>query len=268
MILLSNILHIYSDCLIGKKVKLVRHKDSRQEYRHVMHDRETLLEYQKEQNKDVFKGCDYIVSFVGLDRKRSVFIGVFEVLGSNPTDGKMNYNLQAVSEFEGLVDRLIIDWGNNAISWHQWFDKQDKEVIEILPKGYIGSFPGLTEFFLSFDELEKLINNPDGNRDWFHHLTSVNAVYLILDSRTGEQYIGSAYGADGLWGRWSNYARTKHGDNKKLKDLIKQIPDAYKSFRYSILQTLPSNLTPNEVIKIENLYKEKMGSRVHGLNNN
>ncbi len=34
-------------------------------------------------------------------------------------------------------------------------------------------------------------------------VSSVNGVYLILDTRTGNQYIGSAYGNDGIWQKWS-----------------------------------------------------------------
>ena len=146
MITLQQILNPQSPLLEGKRVKIVRHKDGREEYRHVMKDREALLEYQREQAKDVFRGCDYIISFIGLERKRSVFIGVFKINGSGTKDGKHYYDLKAVPEFDDLVDRLVIDWGNNAISWHQWYERQEKEVIEILPKGYIGNFPGLAGF--------------------------------------------------------------------------------------------------------------------------
>ena len=65
MLTLKQILNSQSPLLEGKKVKLVRHKDSRAEYRHVIKDRDALLEYQKEQSKDVFKDCDYIISLSG-----------------------------------------------------------------------------------------------------------------------------------------------------------------------------------------------------------
>ena len=152
MITLQQILSSQSSLLDGKKVKLVRHKDSRAEYRHVMKDREALLHYQKEQAKDIFKDCDYIISFIGIERKHSVFIGVFEVKGTTYKDSLYYYDLNAVHEFNDLVDRLVIDWGSNAIAWHQWYDTQPKKVIEILPQGYIGSFPGLLDFVLEYDE--------------------------------------------------------------------------------------------------------------------
>ncbi|OOE68557.1 hypothetical protein [Salinivibrio sp. IB282] len=41
------------------KVKFVRHKDSRAQYRDIIKDRGSLLAYQAEQSKDVFKECEY-----------------------------------------------------------------------------------------------------------------------------------------------------------------------------------------------------------------
>ena len=107
------------------------------------------------------------------------------------------YDLEQVGEFTGLIDRLVIDWGNNPRVWVQWHQNHDKEVVEILPQGYIGSFPGLLDFVLEFDDLKKLIENPAANHSWKHHLAAVNGVYLILDSVSGKQYIGSAYGNQG-----------------------------------------------------------------------
>lgn len=269
MITLQQILESHSPLLKGKKVKLVRHKDSRIEYRHVMKDRGALLEYQKSQSKPVFKGCDYIISFIGLDRKRSVCVGVFKVNSvRSKSEEEYYYDLEEVSEFTDFSDRLIIDWGNNAIAWHQWYDKQPKEVIEILPSGYIGSFPGLLDFVIDHDELRTLTNNPEANFDWQHNLSAVNGIYLILDGSTGQQYVGSACGKKGIWQRWSDYAANGHGNNEELIALQRNDPTFYKNFKFSVLQSLPSNTTQREVVKIENLYKEKLGSKAHGLNLN
>lgn len=268
MITLQQILNSQSSLLKGKKVKIVRHKDGRAEYRHLMKDRAALLEYQKEQANDVFKDCDYIITFVGVERKRSIFIGAFKVGTSTIKNGLHYYDLEPVNDFNILIDRLVIDWGNNAISWHQWYDRQEKEVIEILPQGYIGNFPGLLDFVLEYDELKTLVHNPDANYEWRHHLSAVNGIYLILDSSTGMQYIGSANGKNGIWQRWCDYANNGHGGNKELIALIKTDPNYHRHFRYSVLQTLPSNITKTEIDKIETVYKQKLGSKAHGLNRN
>jgi hypothetical protein len=268
LITLQQILGSQSDILDNARVKIVRHKDSREQYRHIMKDRQALLEYQKEQAKDIFKGCDYIVSFIGDERKRSRFVGVFKVGENKIQNGKFYYDLDAVPEFDDLVDRLVIDWGNNAISWHQWYHTQAKEVIEILPPGFIGNFPGLLGFVLDFDELKVLTGNPEANFEWRNHLSAVNGIYLILDNSTGQQYIGSACGAQGIWQRWNDYAATGHGHNKELVALLKEDPHHHRNFKFSVLQSLPSNITQREIIAIEALYKEKLGARAHGLNRN
>src|SRR5690606_22328311 len=134
--------------------------------------------------------------------------------------------------------------------------------------GYVGHFPGLLDFTLNYQELQKLINHENTNDVWKRNLSITNGIYLILDQKTGQQYIGAAYGHDGIWQRWQNYAQNGHGGNKILKKLSLKDKDYTKHFLFSVLQTLPSNSTSEEVIKIENLYKEKLGSRAHGLNDN
>lgn len=268
MITLEQILTSRSPMLQNAKVKLVRHKDSRAQYRDIIKDKQALLDYQRTQPKDVFGNCDYIVSFIGLERSQSVLFGVFKVNGSSIIDGEYIYDLQPVAEFDDFIDRLVIDWGNNAIAWHQWYHSQPKEIIEILPDGYIGNFPGLLDFALDFDELKRLIDNPSANVDWKHHLSAVNGIYLILDNSTGMQYIGSANGSNGIWQRWGEYVVNYTGGNKELVTLIKNDPQCYRHFRFSVLQSLPSNVTQREIIAIEALYKQKLGSRAHGLNRN
>jgi len=106
------------------------------------------------------------------------------------------------------------------------------------------------------------------NKQWKMMLSNVYGVYLILDTITGQQYIGSAYGKEGLWGRWSNYIQTRHGGNKILIELLKEDPLRYKKFRFSILNVVPNSSLREEVIHLEQITKEKLGTRAFGLNSN
>ena len=266
MLTIQEILNLKTDIFSNSKVKLVRHKDSRAEYRELIKDRNELLKYQQKQGRPVFHNCDYIISFIGQERRKSILFGIFKVNGYEERAGKYYYDLTQLPEFEYLSNRIIIDWGSNAISWHQWYDKQVKEIIQILPQGYLGEFPGLLNFVLDFNELERLIKNPEANEDWKSHLSSVNGIYLILDSKTGKQYIGSASGQGGIWQRWIDYVIFFHGNNKELIKLCVSDKNYHKNFRYSVLQTLPSNITQKEIVKIEYLYMEKLGTRAYGLN--
>ncbi len=100
-------------------------------------------------------------------------------------------------------------------------------------------------------------------------LSVVKGVYLINDSSTGKLYIGSAYGEDGIWGRWRNYVLTNgHGNNRLLKELIANDAMHGNNFRFSILMLLPRTVTPDEAIKKEILFKTKLGTNSFGLNDN
>ncbi|SIS64874.1 GIY-YIG nuclease family protein [Salimicrobium flavidum] len=99
-------------------------------------------------------------------------------------------------------------------------------------------------------------------------LSSVGGIYLIQDTTDGLQYVGSASGKEGILGRWKEYAKTGHGGNKILKQLIGADSTRAQKFKFTILQTLPATLTRNEVLAEERKYKEKLGSRAAGLNLN
>ena len=71
-----------------------------------------------------------------------------------------------------------------------------------------------------------------------------------------------------ILGRWKAYAKTGHGDNKKLMDLVGLNPNHARNFSFTILRTLDRTLTPKEVFAYESLYKNKLGSRADGLNSN
>jgi hypothetical protein len=271
MLTIQEIVNHRTDLFKNAKVKLVRHKDNRVEYREILKDEVKLLEYQKEQAKEIFKDTDYIISFIGQEGSKALLFGFFKVGKATERNGKFYYELTEVEDFcEDLIKRVVIDWGKAAISWYQWYHKQEKEIVEILPPGYIGDFPGLTNFVLDFDELQRLVNNPDANRDWKQNLSAVNGIYLVLDKSTkeGRQYVGSAYGKDGIWGRWTEYSKNSHGNNKQMVELHSLNRAHASGYRFSILQALPSNITPKEIVKIENLYKEKLGTKMTGLNSN
>ena len=52
MFTLKELIELKTDFFKVKRVKLVRHKDNRTEYKDILKDREALLEYQKEQGKE------------------------------------------------------------------------------------------------------------------------------------------------------------------------------------------------------------------------
>lgn len=271
---------------LSKKIKLVRHQDSNYDTNH-LYKIGMLDFYQSIQSNDVFGNCEYILSFLGYERTKAIYIGAYKVNGKSKFDNLVtqvpagypymdilnqpliHYDITKITLLNDLIDRLVIDWGNATRSWYQWLNTENpKQVIEILPKGYIKDFPGFEEIMLTFDEMYTIINNPDSNRVWHTMLSSVAGIYLITDFTDGNQYIGSASGNQGILGRWKEYAASIHGGNKKLISLLTSDPNRYKKFQYSILRTLPKSLTRNEIIVHEQKYKQKLGTRAFGLNLN
>ncbi len=265
---------------VSAKVKMVRHQEPKYDLGHFRSQGIFDL-YQSIQGRPVFDNCEYLVSFIGQKGSRALFCGVYKVNGCKSgkyielpdnfqypewKKAKYLYLLEELPGFEDLKDRVIIDWGGSPRAWVQ--NLRHREVVEILPKGYVKEFPGYLDFVLTFDELVKIIRNSEANREWHRMLAGVAGVYLISDKLTGKQYIGSAYGEKGILGRWTQYAKTIHAGNRLLKELVSDKPAYSNNFQFTILQTLPRTLTQKEVITYESLYMNKLGSRAFGLNIN
>jgi hypothetical protein len=262
--------------------KLVRHQDKRYDVRDLLR-RGWFETYQSTQKKPVFDNLDRIVSFIGLEGSRALLTGIYQVgqrrdasLVSLPpgcphadwvAPGRHHYDLKREPEYAALENRVVIDWGPGALAWHQ--RTTNKVVLEIRPPGAsLVVFKDYLEFTLTFRELRELFRSPEANGEWRARLSSVAGIYLILATRSGHQYIGSATGADGIWGRWANYADNGHGGNAELEKLIQSGEGYPDSFTFSILQILPLTTARAEVVKWEGYYKDKLGSRATGLNRN
>lgn len=268
------------------KIKVIRHADNRiKEFNKILNNTELFNEYQSYQKKDIFKWCKYIISYWEYWKTYGVFKWIYEVLSTeNIKEDKVSnelislwheaiftgflYNLRKLNNFIDLENRLIIDWWKSTIQYHQWFNKEnDKKVIEIKNQWYVKDFPGYFDIVLSFEELKKIIDNKESNLIWYNKLSWIYAIYLILDKKTWNQYIWSAYWKDWLWGRWEEYSRTFHWWNKELIELIKNWNSYQLNFQYTILHVLSATKW-SDIIYYENLYKEKLWSRTFWLNKN
>ena len=265
------------------KVKLIRHALTDRRFREC-YDKGMVFEYTCHQKRDFSKGYEYWAVFISDEGTLAVFHSFYRVGASVPdTADKIpvgvpeseaeEYRGQAaffqlermdtLGEFEG---KLTIDWGKSTRMWHQK-GTTEKPVISILPDKK-KMFSGFEDLVLTYDELKEIVTNKAVYESWHTALSSVYAIYLIVDQESGMQYIGSAYGEGGLFGRWKNYVDTRHGNNKKMKELLKKDPERYHQFQFSILQILPKTLTDDGVIAIETLYKKKLLSIPFGLNDN
>ncbi|MBR3530787.1 MAG: GIY-YIG nuclease family protein [Bacteroidaceae bacterium] len=222
------------------------------------------------------KNVDYLIVFLAEEGCECRFIGVFKNNGSihSTMEGVSVYDIQEVKGFEVLKDKVVIDWGKGTLSWMQnW--TTEKEVKRIEQKGDIDGIPTFSRYedvILNFQQLRKVVND----KEWQSKLESLNCVYLILDKKTGKQYVGVTYKdmkpriKNGILGRWTEYAQTRHGNNKLLVNLLEEkgISYAEQNFQWTILETLPLNVTPKVAIDRESIYKKKFGTRENGYNEN
>lgn len=266
-----------------ERTRLIRHNLSNGEIA-AYYNQGQIETYQMIQRPFRFKNCDYVISFLGTEGTNGVFLGCYKVNGfskydisklpvnfSIELDASTDYvifHLEATDILAELKNRLVIDWGKGTINWCQ-NGTTDKEILEIRPAVSEVEFISYDKVLLSFDTLRKIVYNKAAYKEWEDKLSAVAGVYLITDTKTGKHYVGSASGLEGgIWGRWSEYARTKHGGNKRLVELITADPDYCYNFQYSILEVFPLKRDKQEVLEYEQLYKKKLWSIQFGLNDN
>ena len=268
-----------------ERIRLIRHKDSRKEkniggkiyenslYDIYLYENDAFITYQSEQLVKKFKNVDYIVSFIGEESTSSRFVGVYknngilQMLPDYKRESLARFDIQEISGFELLKERVIIDW-NNPVQWLQHYNAMP--VIRIdrgLMENNLPVFVRYEDVMLNYTQLKTIINS--NNPEWKSRLESCNCIYLILDKSNGKQYVGSTYNTKGIWGRWSEYAKTGHGNDIELKKCIDSDPKyAEKNFQWCILETLPIKILQDQAIERESLYKRKLGTRIYGHNKN
>jgi len=252
-----------------------------------MMQKDLIEEYQSFQKKSsAFRKCKFIVSFTAELNNQAKLYGIYKNTGIQehedlpdfspalkeyfePVDPKtlMFLTLKKMSEYEKFDNRIIIDWVVPR-GWYNTYGKvKDKEVIKILPYNFVDEFPGLKRIKISAQELKTIINNPQAHSSWYESLTRLQAVYMILNKKSGNQYIGTTYGENGLWQRWESYVKSGFtGGNKVFIELKEKDSNFHINFQYSILEVLSKNASPKECLEAESLWKDKLGTRAFGLN--
>ena len=236
-------------------------------------------EYQKIQPEHYFHDRKYIFAFRSDKKTTARFIGVYEVVGCKPFkksyvskeywkkfgyihNSKKDYyfDLRKLDILEDMRGRLVIDYVSGINPVHvNWNAISKKAVISISSV----EFPGYENVIWDYNQLKEYVNNPEWYEDIVSALSRVNGVYLIVDKTDYKQYIGSAYGKEGIWGRWSSYVKSEGtGGNEELKKIMEQDPERKNNFQFSILSVMPRIGDEKEdkkrALDLERLYKKKL----------
>lgn len=268
-----------------KEVKLIRHSASSnvgEQFTECLKQGKER-EFTQHQKKGFGEGYPYWITFVADGGTYARLLSCYRVHGSVP-DTTENcpaglplceaqtyrgedavFDLEYVDALKEYEGKLVIDWGRSAVAWNQKATNE-KPIVAIESKSQ-RPFVGFESLMLTFDELKEVVENGTDYELWHAAMASVDAIYLIVDTKTGDQYVGSTYGQDGLLQRWTTYVKTGgHGGNKLMKEHLEN--HSCHDLQWSVLQVLPKSLSNEQIIATEQLWKDKLGTRAHGLNLN
>lgn len=259
-------------------IRLLRHADSnadrgRSPYDLWMHDRTSFERYQSKQTIENRKKltAPYWAVFLADSSGKTMFAGLYraKILGLLETDSPMEqrdgfdlagscdvYDLVLQESLSEFIGKLFIDWGKGALAWIQYPERQEKSVTELRLEYSDPQFPGFQRFIRSISQLELV------PRGWIDALKSARGVYMLTCPQTREQYVGSATGVDGFWGRWQAYIQNGHGGNQGL---MHRDPS---DFQVSILEVAGSSASTEDILAMEGLWQMKLQSQQMGLNRN
>lgn len=254
------------------EVKILRHGQigDPQAYDVWRNDRRKFEGFQSRQGRGEIPPTGLIASFVVSRSDKTVFAGMYRISGSvmappddiDPMTGAQStpgltriYDLTPLPDWEAYEGRLVISWptGPAGRSWHRRADTTLWPVLEIADQH--DPWPGWRAFHCKADELATL------PQEWRSMLAHTKGVYLLIDlDDAGKQYVGSAKGTDSLLGRLLGYSRGGTNGNRGLT----------RGHRYEVSVLEPvAVLTPDQTIEaLEGQWKDRLGTRTFGLNEN
>ncbi len=225
----------------------------------------------------------YILSLIYYEKDIWMFGGVYKVLPFEPTPVENDKGWKGWRYQTELTEKAVEYIGRAFFKFKKGFrasyptlelDPKNGDPIAEMPLSHIldkrvalSDFLGFDSVNIDYKTLKYIVS--DNILSWKSAMSNVKGIYLIVDTYTGKQYVGSAYGDDCIWQRWSNYAKNGHGGNIELKELIKTNGADYKyNFKYSILEVCNMNLGNEYIISRESHWKEVLLTREFGLNLN
>lgn len=277
-----------------REVLVLRHRPTEPELRKWLpwfaaEEPETFNAYQQTQGarvENALLSSQYVASFIGQEPGKAVFIGLYAVGKHRPLTREEFWKVPAYARLKPLgmrgfaeeddrnsvlwfdlaeIDfyaawkgKLIVGWPPPERAWWRRAYKNTIPIAAILEESLLTEvLPKWDEINFSWLELSILPSRLKAD------LSQWRGIYFIFDESDGKGYVGSAYGAENLFGRWRNYAATGHGGNRLLRE---RNPT---QLRFSILQRVSPDMEPDEVIQLESKWKERLHTRApQGLNDN
>ena len=281
MINLCELLQIQKEDFTKYKVHFAIGRDNRKEpYNAFLID--NFKDWQEHQTGKNWSR-QYILSLIYYEKDIWMFGGIYKVLPVEPTPVENDNGWKGWRYQTKLTEKAAEYIGRAFFKFKKEFrasyptlelDPKNGDPIAEIPLSHIldkrvalSDFLGFDSVNIDYKTLKYIVS--DNILSWKSALSNVKGIYLIVDTNTGKQYVGSAYGDECIWQRWANYAKDGHGGNVELKALLQEKGDEYKyNFKYSILEVCNMNLGNEYVISRESHWKEVLLTRKFGLNLN
>ena len=274
--------------LSNVKIRLNLSNDSYNAIDNYYNDKEGLLigNFYNTGNKKWFREGEIVIGLARISGDKWLLFDISRITKDHNRQGFPNaglydfYDHEPLKEYENLFGRTIVKFHKNGqyviIKAENAVDRF--EVAEILPENLdqIDSFPGYKNVSVSYSELKNKLGK---SKEWQTALKCRKGVYVISDHQTGKLYVGSAYGKNGIYGRWETYIKSgfdkneqENGKypNKGLQELVKDKGISYiqKNFHYAILETFTDDVADEYIIQRESYWKKVLLSREFGYNAN
>lgn len=231
-------------------------------------------------------GSGFVASFIGHGPGKALFEGLYSIKSAAPLTYREFWKVPAYIEMktfgmkgwspdderhsqlwfdlkrnnfcESWRGKLIVNWPPPERSWWRRAHRNEIAVAAILEESaFAREMPQWNDIDITWAELGVLPNS------WRSALQQWRGVYYIFDTADTKGYVGSAYGAANLLGRWRDYATRGHGGNSLLR---KRDP---KNFRFSILQLVAPDMGAGDIVDLEGSWKRRLHTRQpYGLNDN
>ncbi|WP_157733440.1 GIY-YIG nuclease family protein [Antarctobacter heliothermus] len=164
------------------------------------------------------------------------------------------FDVKLLPEMADLAGRLRIRTPEGR-AYVRLAENLDAEVISIeRASRYSPPFPGWRKLCLKTEDVRFLPNA------WATRLREWRGIYLIVDESDGARYVGSAYGAENILGRWQQHCAGEVGVTVELERRDTSF------FRFSILERVSPDMPPEDIIAIEHTWMERLHTRQFGLN--
>jgi hypothetical protein len=238
-----------------------------------------------ERSMEALIGSGLVASFIGLEAGRAVFAGLYSIRGAERRGPRASRRLPVYSELRsfGMRDwaleeageklwfdlelehfyshwkgRLVVEWPPPERAWYRRAHKNRLPIYAIHEDSLFESrMPPWDQIELRWEELAVL------PQAWKAALAQWRGIYFIFDESDHMGYVGSAYGKTNLLRRWLDYASTKDGGNRLLRD---RDP---RGFIFTILQRVSPDMEAEDVIRLETTWKKRLHTHAPvGLNAN